>query len=52
MKRENGYYWVRANKEEWLIAEWALNSWWISGVEDSYVDNEFVEIDENQIIRK
>lgn len=53
MMRKEGFYWVRIRVGEgyrWVVAEWFGYGWsWQGGKYDSV---NFVEIDEQQIIRK
>lgn len=49
MKRKNGYYWVKYNKQ-WIIAKYYANKHWDIGI--SINEGEFDEIDERQIVRE
>jgi len=50
MKRENGYYWVKFQRN-WIIAKWDkyYRNWSIMDNDTSFEDFEFDEIDEMQI---
>jgi len=52
--RASGYYWIKI-RGEWTLGKWDSshgNEWYLFGIEYSFSDYEFEEIDENQIIRK
>ena len=57
MKRETGYYWVRAEfySNEWVIAFWdeEIKAWYFEG-ECSENDKSiaFANVDETRIVRK
>jgi hypothetical protein len=56
MDRVTGFYWVK-NKWGWFIAFYnnqyceGESYWERIGIENTYLDSDFEEIDENQIIR-
>ena len=52
MKRKNGFYWVKYQKE-WQVSEWYNDSTWlVAGNENCFdYDEMFEEIDENRIER-
>lgn len=50
MKRENGFYWVRIDLD-WIVVEWENNSWFKTGIEVAFNDNEFDQIIEEKIFR-
>lgn len=52
MKRKEGFYWVKINETGWIIAEFDSNSWVLCGTDFFYSDHDFIQIDENRIIRK
>lgn len=51
--REPGFYWVKF-LGDWEIAEWCsfYEKWYVTGVEDYYLDRELKEIEERRIIRE
>lgn len=53
MKREEGYYWVEVDvlNEPWVIGYWCGKWWSLPGNELEFEDNDFLQIDENQIKR-
>ena len=59
MSRESGFYWVKF-VDEWIVAEYRLPKyvqsllpWWeMTGNEESYEDEDFIEIDERRIERE
>ncbi len=50
--REEGFYWVKDVWNDWVIAEYYKGVWRKTGDEEDFSDLDFIEIDENQIIRK
>lgn len=53
MGRESGYYWVK-NENIWYVAKYNKDyfAWSISGVETTFTDVDFEEIDERRIVRE
>ena len=53
MERESGYYWVK-NENIWYVAKYNKDyfAWSISGVEATFTDVDFEEIDERRIARQ
>lgn len=51
MKRKEGYYWVKyKNHQDWNIEYWN-GGMWFTREPHLVKDKDFVEIDENQILR-
>ena len=50
MKREEGYYWIRVGNE-WSIAQFIDNEWWLVADDGGWSDKVFDEIDERRIER-
>lgn len=51
MVRENGFYWVCFNGK-WEISEYIYNKYWMAtGSSLIFTDEDFNEIDENQLER-
>lgn len=42
MKRKDGYYWVRVNKDEWVISQLISGIWYFHN-SDFYCDDDFLE---------
>lgn len=51
MERVEGFYWVKY-EGEWIIAEYDMNEWYKTGVENFYEDSHLDEIDERRIERE
>lgn len=50
--RESGFYWVRDDDEsDWYVAEYYHVKWLVCGVDLTYQDKDFSEIDERRIER-
>lgn len=49
-EREPGFYWVKYLDENWSVACWNGNEWWIIGLEWARHDNGMTAIDERKII--
>lgn len=51
-ERKDGYYWVK-DGNAWVIAEWESDNerWALSATSGGFIDDDFSEIDETQIIR-
>jgi hypothetical protein len=52
MKRENGYYFVKDQDGEWSIAEWNGGRWYCCGIDYTFDDEEWTEIDERRVVRE
>lgn len=52
VKRENGFYWVCWENDDWTVAEWRDDRWWHPGSEIEVLDEFWEEIDETPIVRK
>lgn len=46
--REEGYYWVKLN-ENWIIARWYNDAWYLAGFVGCRFDIDFEEIDEKRL---
>lgn len=45
--REEGYYWVRLHiRDEWEVGHWFAGAWWLTAVENVWIDEHFAEIGE------
>jgi len=51
LRRATGFYWVRFNDGEWIVAHWSYTYWLLPGYITERNDNFFMEINENRIIR-
>ena len=56
MDREEGYYWVKCQNEEWNLAYWnhGINGyfWTVSWHKFAVQDKEWLEIDETRVTRE
>lgn len=52
MKRESGFYWIRLNDHNWIVAEYNsdFGGWYITGIELGFWDSEIAEINETRIV--
>ena len=51
--RDTGYYWVKLRTGSWVILYYsAEKKWWVTSFLLTLEEKDFLEIDENQIIRK
>ena len=47
MKREEGYYWIKLHPEEdWQVAQYTAEAWWLIHDDTYYEDDEVVEVGE------
>ena len=51
MKRETGYYWVKAYPNTgWETAKWTGNYWYLTGTGKQKLDASFFKINETRIL--
>ncbi len=50
-RRATGFYWVRFNDGDWVVAHWFYTHWFLPGYSKERDDSSFMEINENRIIR-
>lgn len=48
--REAGYYKVRFNDGDWILAMWFFNYWLIPGSDKNFADSYFKEINEKMVV--